>query len=86
MPSLTCYPPAGHAIRPATGCAYIRPVCTSEYCVPMAVQCLLCSASTWIIMHGSVQVHTYDHTLTPEVQAAVAGIPGVEFHPLGLTG
>jgi Methyltransferase domain len=36
--------------------------------------------------HCAAQVHTYDHTLHPAVQAAVASIPGVEFHSMGLTG
>ncbi len=34
----------------------------------------------------AVQVHTYDHTLPPKVQAAVTSIPGVNFHSMGITG
>lgn len=30
------------------------------------------------------QVHTYDHTLTPQSLAAVSSIPGVNFHSAGI--
>lgn len=31
------------------------------------------------------QVHTFDHTLSPDGQAKVANVSGVTFHPLGIT-
>ena len=35
--------------------------------------------------HMFLQVHTFDHTLTPGLAANVQAVPGVQFHPLGFT-
>jgi hypothetical protein len=37
------------------------------------------------LMRCADQVHTYDHTLSPQLQAAVSSIPGIQFHSAGIT-
>ncbi len=46
---------------------------------------LACQDDETSLCFQCFQLHTFDHTLGPEAIAYVESVPGVVFHPLGIT-